>query len=236
MREYALQKWENGMKGQEAIDKMKELMSAKGSWPPSRESVPEEWEQALLLRFFIGFKKNCEAAAEAFHKMLAWREAHDVNDIRKKIMGGMVPEQFPRYTSLHRFYPLLKTGADKNGCPIMITLTGLIDPAKLVKAATLDEIRNYIIYEMEAKLIQLSLLTVETGILYRALEIHDLKGLGMHHLAPGPIQLLRQIVSEVSSNYVEMADKVLILNCPFATVVRGVLKQVCVYVPGSGLS
>jgi hypothetical protein len=30
----------------------------------------------------------------------------------------------------------------------------------------------------------------------------------MHHLAAGPIQLLRKVVSEVSANYVEMADKV----------------------------
>ena len=68
---------------------------------------------------------------------------------------------------------------DNNGCPIMITLTGLIDPAKLVKAVTLDEIRLYIIYEMEHKLIELSRLTVKTGVLYRALEIHDLNGLGV---------------------------------------------------------
>jgi hypothetical protein len=39
-------------------------------------------------------------------------------------------------------------------------------------------------------------------------QVHDLKGLGMHHLATGPVGLLRKIVSEVSSNYVEMADKV----------------------------
>ena len=224
--------------------------------------------------------------------MLKWREEHDVNEIRKRIMGGLQPEQFPRYAVVRRFYPLLKTGSgaaaqmprcpaataaacrdtmpvtdaclplcptrfpdrtrhhasnvvtrahtpcararacthshgraathsharthdahdstfphlanvtrtcvcvcvrthththththdtrdtDNNGCPIMITLTGLIDPAKLVKAVTLDEIRLYIIYEMEHKLIQLSKLTVETGIMYRALEIHDLNGLG----------------------------------------------------------
>jgi hypothetical protein len=34
------------------------------------------------------------------------------------------------------------TCAGQNGCPIMITLTGLVDPAKLLKAATLDEIRS----------------------------------------------------------------------------------------------
>lgn len=219
-------KFENGMTGRESIEKMKQLMTDKGTWPPSKESVPDDWEEAVLMRFFIGFKKNCEAAAEAFASMLAWRETHGVNEIRKKILGGLVPEQFPRYTAVRRFYPLLKTGVDSNGCPIMITLTGLIDPAKLVKAVTLEEIRLYIIYEMEHKLIQLSQLTAETGILYRALEIHDLKGLGMHHLAAGPIQLLRKVVTEVSANYVEMADKVLILNCPFASVVRGVLKQV----------
>lgn len=131
-----------------------------------------------------------------------------------------------RYESLRRFYPLLKTGFDKSGCPINITLTGLIDPAKLVKSATLDEIRMYIIYEMEYKLVQLCKLTMETGIMYRALEVHDLKGLGMHHLAAGPITMLRKITSEVSSNYVELADKVLLLNVPYATVVRSVLKQV----------
>jgi len=147
------------------------------------------------MRFFIGFKKDCDNAAVAFKDMLEWREEHDVNAIRKRLLGGLLPEQFPRYTAVRRFYPLLNTGKDHNGCPIMITLTGLIDPAKLVKAVTLEEIRLYIIYEMEHKLIQLSKLTQETGILYPSLEIHDLKGLGMHHLAAGPIQLLRKVVS-----------------------------------------
>jgi hypothetical protein len=110
----------------------------------------------------------------------------------------------------------------------------------------------YIIYEMEYKLVQLCKLTEQTGIMYRALEVHDLKGLGMHHLAAGPITMLRKITAEVrspqplcvsercadggsvvvsceqvSSNYVELADKVLLLNVPYATVVRSVLKQVC---------
>ncbi len=71
----------------------------------------EEWEAALLLRFFIGFKKNEAAAAEAFAAMLKWREEHDVNEIRKRIMGGLQPEQFPRYAVVRRFYPLLKTGS-----------------------------------------------------------------------------------------------------------------------------
>ena len=33
-------------------------------------------------------------------------------------------------------------GWGQNGCPIMVTLTGLVDPTKLLKAATLDEIRR----------------------------------------------------------------------------------------------
>ena len=146
-------------------------MSGKGAWPCDEKSVPPAWEDALLLRFWVGFKKNCVNAAEAFAKMLAWRQSNKINDIREKILSGLKPEQFPRYESLRRFYPLLKTGHDKNGCPINITLTGLIDPAKLVKSATLDEIRMYIIYEMEYKLIQLCQLTENTGILYRALEV-----------------------------------------------------------------
>lgn len=143
-------------------------------------------------------------------------------------MSGDVNRAIDQPSYLHQvplFAPILhgcQTGA--RAASVLILLA--TDPAKLVKAATLDEIRSYIIYEMEHKLITLSRLTAETGTLYRALELHDLKGLGMHHLAAGPIQLLRKIVSEVSANYVEMADKVLILNCPFATVVRGVLKQV----------
>jgi len=214
------------MTGQQGIDKMKEVLTGKGQWPCDASTAPPEWQDALLLRFFIGFKRNAPVAAEAFGKMLQWRKDNKINEIRDKIMGGLQPEKFPRYEQLRRFYPLLKTGFDKNGCPIMITLTGLIDPAKLIKAATLDEIRMYIIYEMEHKLIQLSKLTADTGVLMRALEVHDLKGLGMHHLATGPIGLLRKIVSEVSSNYVELADKVLLLNVPYATVVRSILKQV----------
>eukprot|EP00285_Hemiselmis_virescens_P010365 CAMPEP_0173381878 /NCGR_PEP_ID=MMETSP1356-20130122/4313_1 /TAXON_ID=77927 ORGANISM="Hemiselmis virescens, Strain PCC157" /NCGR_SAMPLE_ID=MMETSP1356 /ASSEMBLY_ACC=CAM_ASM_000847 /LENGTH=344 /DNA_ID=CAMNT_0014335925 /DNA_START=179 /DNA_END=1210 /DNA_ORIENTATION=- len=224
------QQWETDTKtmmtGQQGIDKMKEMLTQDGVLPCDERSVPPEWQDALLLRFWVGFKKNCAVAAEAFRKMLQWRKDKKINDIRDKIMGGLQPEQFPRYEQLRRFYPLLKTGFDKNGCPINITLTGLIDPAKLVQTATTEEIRMYIVYEMEYKLVQLCKLTQETGILYRALEVHDLKGLGMHHLATGPIALLRKIVNEVSSNYVELADKVLLLNVPYATVVRSVLKQV----------
>jgi len=231
------QVFENGLTGAKAIDQMRDLLREKGQWPPSRDSVPEEWENALLLRFFLGFKKNPDAAANAFGEMLEWRDKNGVNDIRKKILGGLDPVEFPRYEQVRRFYPLLKTGTDRNGSPINITLTGMIDPAKMIKTCSLDDIRLYIIYEMEYKIIKLSLLTAETGILYRALEVllyqpstacpnevhgllnallmlgyftqvHDLKGLGMHHLATGPVGLLRKIVSEVSSNYVEMADKV----------------------------
>jgi len=214
------------MTGQQAIDKMKEHLTASGSMPCDAKSAPPEWQDAMMLRFWVGFKKNCKNAADAFGKMLVWRKDNKIDDIRDKILAGLTPEQFPRYDSLRRFYPLLKTGFDKNKCPINITLTGLIDPAKLIKSATLEEIRMYIIYEMEYKLVQLCKLTEQTGIMYRALEVHDLKGLGMHHLAAGPITMLRKITAEVSSNYVELADKVLLLNVPYATVVRSVLKQV----------
>jgi len=220
------QEYENGMTGAQAVSKMKDLLGAKGCWPPDRESVPEEWEEALLLRFFIGFKKNPEAGSEAFSDMLAWRKDNGINEIRQKLLNGLEPSEFPRYETVRRFYPLLKCGKDKHGCPILITLTGLIDPAKLVKAVTLEEMRLYIIYEMESKFIKLCQLTAETGIFYRALEVHDLKGLGMHHLATGPVGLLRKVVKEVSANYVEISDKVFILNCPFASVVRTVLRQV----------
>mmetsp|Transcript_10327 Transcript_10327/g.21222 ORF Transcript_10327/g.21222 Transcript_10327/m.21222 type:complete len:146 (+) Transcript_10327:201-638(+) len=140
--------------------------------------------------------------------MLTWRKENGINEIRQKLMNGLNPSEFPRYETVRRFYPLLKCGKDKHGCPILITLTGLIDPAKLVKAVTLEEMRLYIIYEMESKFIKLCQLTAETGIFYRALEVHDLKGLGMHHLATGPVGLLRKVVKEVSANYVEISDKV----------------------------
>ena len=35
-----LQKWENGATGHESLGKMKEILTAKGAWPPNRESVP----------------------------------------------------------------------------------------------------------------------------------------------------------------------------------------------------
>uniref|UniRef100_A0A7S0MDF4 CRAL-TRIO domain-containing protein n=1 Tax=Cryptomonas curvata TaxID=233186 RepID=A0A7S0MDF4_9CRYP len=218
--------WETGMTGQQGIDKMKDLLRNKGKFPVSEEFAPPEWIDTILLRFFIGFKRSATAAAEAFAEMMDWRAKNNINAIRTQILGGLTPEQFPRYEQIRRYYPLLKTGEDKNGCPIMITLTGLVDPAKLLKAATLDEIRLYIIYEMEHKLVKLCEMTTRTGVLIRALEIHDLKGLGMHHLATGPISMLRKVVQEVSANYVELADKVLLINCPFASVVRTVLNQV----------
>ena len=68
------------------------------------------------MRFFIGFKKNAEMAAQAFAEMLHWREKHDVNEIRKRIMDGLQPHQFPRYTVVRRFYPLLKTGSGAARC------------------------------------------------------------------------------------------------------------------------
>lgn len=91
------------MTGQQCIDKMKEILTAKGVWPPNKESVPEEWEDALLMRFFIGFKKNPESAADAFAGMLEWREKNEINAIRKKILDGLVSEQFPRYSAVRRY-------------------------------------------------------------------------------------------------------------------------------------
>lgn len=69
----------------------------------------------------------------------------------------------------------------------------------------------YIIYEMEYKLVQLCKLTEKTGIMYRALEVHDLKGLGMHHLAAGPITMLRKITAEVRPSQ-RVARKFMLTN------------------------
>jgi hypothetical protein len=49
-----------------------------------------------MLRFWVGFKKNCKNAADAFGKMLVWRKDNKIDDIRDKIMAGLTPEQFPR--------------------------------------------------------------------------------------------------------------------------------------------
>jgi hypothetical protein len=110
-------KFENGMTGAEAIEQMRDFLKKQEKWPPNRESVPEEWENALLLRFFLGFKKQPDVAANAFGDMLEWREKNDANGIRAKIQGGLEPEKFPRYEQVRRFYPLLKTGIDRNGSP-----------------------------------------------------------------------------------------------------------------------
>lgn len=34
------QKFENGMTGRENLEKMKEILTAKGAWPADKESVP----------------------------------------------------------------------------------------------------------------------------------------------------------------------------------------------------
>jgi len=73
-----------------------ELLTASGSMPCDEKSVPPEWQDAMMLRFWVGFKKNCKNAAEAFGKMLVWRKDNKIDDIRDKILAGLTPEQFPR--------------------------------------------------------------------------------------------------------------------------------------------
>jgi len=64
--------WESGITGQQAIDKMKDILKGKGKFPLAEDFAPPEWVDAIFLRFFIGFKKNPAAAAEAFSDMLDW--------------------------------------------------------------------------------------------------------------------------------------------------------------------
>lgn len=79
-----------------AVRPSQEMLVASGAFPFDAKSVPPEWQDALMLRFWVGFKKNCKNSADAFAKMLVWRKENKINDIRDKIMGGLTPEKFPR--------------------------------------------------------------------------------------------------------------------------------------------
>ena len=97
----------------------------------------------------------------------------------------------------------------------------------MLKAASFDEILLYFIYDAEYKLNRIQTLSLERNVLVRLQNVFDAQGFSMtKHLNRKNVGVLKQAMDEITPRYVEMVEKVMIINCPLAKVVKPIVNYV----------
>ena len=194
-------------------------------WPPPAAVVPEAWRESLLLRFLVGFKYDATLAAGRFRDMLAWAAANDIGAVRARVNAGLQPADYPFRAAIEPFYPVEEAGLDHEGHPVTVLFLGRVDVSSLLLAATAAEVRWYLLHEMEYRLCRYQAATVRTGKLVRGLYIIDFRGFSLQKLVAnsGSFSVVKDLLKEITTFYVEMISANIVVNCPLVRLVRPVI-------------
>jgi hypothetical protein len=189
--------------------------------------VPAEWTDCWIVRFLIGFKEDPELAGQVFFDAQKWREQKGMEAIRQKIVQGLQPADFPHAAKVMPFYPKVIHGRCRHNLPVEYNFVGSIEPELLLKAASFDELFEFFLYDTEYKLNMLMTESLERNILIRLQAIFDGKGFALSkHLNRKNVGVLKKVMDEITPRYVEMSEKVQIINCPYAKVVKPIVNYV----------
>jgi len=169
-----------------------------------------------LLRFLIANKSDVSASAEKFRAMLAWRQSNGVDAMRRRIVeDGLTPQDFPHAETVRKYWNMrLFEFYDEEGNPVCWDTMG--DISGMVTELTEDEIKLYMIYFYEWRLLFLHNASVQQNALVGSYEVKDLADVGLSALSPTNLSLLQMIASISSNNYVETTRCVALLNCGWA--------------------
>jgi len=105
--------------------------------------------------------------------------------------------------------------SDRQGQPISLNMFGLANPSQLTQSVTVDEIKLYFTYNLEAVAIALAKLSREKGVVYRSCQIFDLAGLSIGHMNMKFLNYFRATADVSQENYPECLGNVHVLNCPW---------------------
>ena len=185
--------------------------------------VPPEWEDCWLVRFLIGFKEDPEMAGKAFFDAHKWREDQGMEAVRLKMVAGLQPQDFPHAAKIRPYMPSTMHGRCRHGLPVEYVFTGSAEPTMLFKSASVEELLVFQRYDAEYKLQIIMTESLKKNILVRLQTVFDVKGASVSkHLNRKVTGIAKQITEQITPRYVEMVDKIQLINCPFAAVVRQV--------------
>lgn len=196
------------------LDELKALLAARGVDAADPGAPAEEWGDAHLLRFVLGFGTG-PAAADGFTRMRAWMDANDGASRRRAFAAG-APLEFHNLRRMRALAPMVRAGTDVHGCPVIVYHLGQLKPRQLIAAFSYEEIRAFNTLATERTYVALQRASARDAVLRRSVLILDMSGVGLNMFAPRAMAQLRGVTAELTQVYVEMVERVFFVNVPLA--------------------
>ena len=199
------------------------------SLPPHRDLVGD----GRLLRFLEGYGGDIDEAADAFRKMVAWRNSNNLDKIRAEVMGKpLVPASLPHSENVIKIgrecggvEPCLYTCLALNGDLVHLELMGFGDPSVMIeRTPEIDLLENFIGF-FELRQMLFDDLSHSQGRIVRTVQIRDMSrftlGILKHHSA---VLTFQNIIKSALANYPESLGRAVCVNSPtgLPTVWRGI--------------
>jgi len=167
--------------------------------------------QSVIIRFVRGFSKSqqpLETTVKAMDAYLKYRIESKVDEVART--------QYPRTEEFKTMWQSGLHGVSKSGHVLFVNRLGKIDPTKLFKSFTLDQVRNFHIQEMEHIVAAKEELSRQSGQLtYKHFAILDLEGVGTGHFAHNFREPIKQVINIDQNMYPETLYIMVITNYSF---------------------
>ncbi|XWS36567.1 hypothetical protein CRYUN_Cryun20dG0095800 [Craigia yunnanensis] len=126
---------------EKAVRAFRQALLAKDQLPPRHD------DYHTLLRFLKARKFDLDKTIQMWEDMLNWRKEYGVDSIIQDFV-------YDEYEEVQHCYPHGYHGIDKQGHPVYIERIGKIDPAKLMKATTVDRFLKYHVQGFEKAFVE----------------------------------------------------------------------------------
>eukprot|EP00475_Leptophrys_vorax_P000034 TRINITY_DN1001_c0_g1_i1.p1 TRINITY_DN1001_c0_g1~~TRINITY_DN1001_c0_g1_i1.p1 ORF type:complete len:413 (-),score=111.76 TRINITY_DN1001_c0_g1_i1:31-1269(-) len=181
---------------------------------PLKEKYGHVVDEILIFRFLSGHDFDVEKCDKLIEESLKFRKEKNLDTIQAEAIRQEQME-FPAAVKLFECMPhVISYGFTKDGSPLSIDRSGMIEPQLLVDTCSLEELELYTLYHLENKMHVLNELSRKTGKLVQGYKILDLTGLGMKHVHTKALGYMRHMTHAGQANYPEMLDKMIIVNVP----------------------